>query len=316
MADKKIIAVVGATGAQGGGLVRAILSDKDSPFSVRALTRNVNSDKAKELASMGAEVVQADVDDVESLKQAFTGAYGAFCVTFFWEHFSPEKEGAQVKAMAQAAKAAGLQHVIWSTLEDTRKWIPLSDDRMPTLMDKYKVPHFDAKGESDTVFAEFGVPTTCLLTSFYWDNFIHFGSGPTKGPDGNLVLNMPMGDKMLPGIAVEDIGKSAYGIFQKGSEFIGKTVGIAGEHLTGAEMASAMSQALGQDVSYNAVPFDVFRSLDIPGAADLGNMFQFFHDFEEYFCGARSLDETRTLNPALQTFEAWLAQNGSRIPLG
>jgi len=315
MADKKIIAVVGATGAQGGGLVRAILSDKDSPFSVRALTRNVNSDKAKELASMGAEVVQADVDDVESLKQAFTGAYGAFCVTFFWEHFSPEKEGAQVKAMAQAAKAAGLQHVIWSTLEDTRKWIPLSDDRMPTLMDKYKVPHFDAKGEADKVFEELGVPTTCLLTSFYWDNFIHFGSGPTKGPDGNLVLNMPMGDKMLSGIAVEDIGKSAYGIFQQGSEFIGKTVGLAGEHLTGAEMASAMSQALGQDVSYNAVPFDVFRSLDIPGAADLGNMFQFFHDFDEYFCGVRSLDETRTLNPALQTFEAWLARNGSRIPL-
>ncbi len=316
MADKKIIAVVGATGAQGGGLVRAILSDKDSPFSVRALTRNVNSDKAKELASMGAEVVQADVDDVESLKQAFTGAYGAFCVTFFWEHFSPEKEGAQVKAMAQAAKAAGLQHVIWSTLEDTRKWIPLSDDRMPTLMDKYKVPHFDAKGEADKVFEELGVPTTCLLTSFYWDNFIHFGSGPTKGPDGNLVLNMPMGDKMLPGIAVDDIGKSAYGILRQGSEFIGKTVGIAGEHLTGAEMASAMSKALGQNVSYNAVPFDMFRSLDIPGAADLGNMFQFFHDFEEYFCGVRSLDETRTLNPALQTFEGWLAQNGSRIPLG
>ena len=148
-------------------MVRAILGDKDSQFSVRALTRNANSDKAKELASMGAEVVQADVDDVESLKQAFTGAYGAFCVTFFWEHFSPEKEGAQVKAMAQAAKAAGLQHVIWSTLEDTRKWIPLSDDRMPTLMDKYKVPHFDAKGESDKVFEESGVPTTYLLTSFY-----------------------------------------------------------------------------------------------------------------------------------------------------
>jgi uncharacterized protein YbjT (DUF2867 family) len=315
MTGRKIIAVVGATGAQGGGLVRAILSDKDSPFLVRALTRNVNSDKAKELASMGAEVVQADVDDVESLKQAFAGAYGAFCVTFFWEHFSPEKEGAQVKAMAQAAKAAGLQHVIWSTLEDTRKWIPLSDDRMPTLMDKYKVPHFDAKGEADKVFEELGVPTTWLLTSFYWDNFIYFGMGPKKGPDGKLTFTMPMGDKKLPGMAVEDIGKSAYGIFQKGSEFIGKTVGIAGEHLTGAQMAAALASSLGQEVQYNAVPFDMYRSFDFPGAADLGNMFQFKHDFEEYFCGARSLAETRTLNPALQTFEAWLAQNGSRIPL-
>ena len=124
-----------------------------------------------------------------------------------------------------------------------------------------------------------------------------------------------MGDKKLPGIAVEDIGKSAYGIFQKGSAFIGKTVGIAGEHLTGAQMAAALATTLGQDVQYNAVPFDMYRSFDFPGAADLGNMFQFKHDFEEYFCGARSLDETRTLNPALQTFEAWLTQNGSRIPL-
>jgi len=299
MTDMKIIAVVGATGAQGGGMVRAILGDKDSQFSVRALTRNANSDKAKKLAALGAEVVEADVDDVESLKQAFAGAYGAFCVTFFWEHFSPEKEGAQVKAMAQAAKAAGLQHVIWSTLEDTRKWIPLSDDRMPTLMDKYKVPHFDAKGEADKVFEELGVPTTWLLTSFYWDNFIYFGMGPKKGPDGKLTFTMPMGDKKLPGMAVEDIGKSAYGIFQKGSEFIGKTVGIAGEHLTGAQMAAALASSLGQEVQYNAVPFDMYRSFDFPGAADLGNMFQFKHDFEEYFCGARSLDETRTLNPAL-----------------
>jgi uncharacterized protein YbjT (DUF2867 family) len=316
MTDKKIIAVVGATGAQGGGLVRAIHNDQDSSFTARAITRDASSDKAKALAAIGAEVVEADVNQVGSLKQAFAGAYGAFCVTFFWEHFSPEQEGQQARNMAEAAKAAGLKHVIWSTLEDTRKWIPLSDDRMPTLMDKYKVPHFDAKGESDEVFAELGVPTTNLLTSFYWDNFIYFGSGPAKGPDGKFALNMPMGDKKLPGIAAEDIGKSAYGIFKQGSEWIGKTVGIAGEHLTGVQMASAMSQALGQDVSYNAVPFDVFRALEIPGAADLGNMFQFKHDFESDFVGARNIEATRALNPELQTFESWLAQNGSKIPLG
>jgi uncharacterized protein YbjT (DUF2867 family) len=315
MADKKILAVVGATGAQGGGLVRAVLGDKNSPFSARALTRNVNSDKAKELASMGAEVVQADVDNVESLKKAFAGAYGAFCVTFFWEHFSPEKEGEQVRNMAQAAKDAGVRHAIWSTLEDTRKWVPLTDNRMPTLMDKYKVPHFDAKGEADKVFGELGVPTTYLLTSFYWDNLIYFGMGPKRGPDGKLAFTIPMGDKRLPGIAAEDIGKSAYGIFKKGSELIGKTVGIAGQHLTGAQMAAALTNALGQEVRYNAVPFDVFRSFDFPGADDLGNMFQFKHDFESDFCGARDIQAARRLNPELQTFDTWLAQNGSRIPL-
>ncbi len=117
MAGKKIIAVLGATGAQGGGMMRAILNDPNGGFTARALTRDVNGAKAKELAKLGAEVVAADVDDVGSLKKAFAGAYGAYCVTFFWAHFSPEKEIAEVQSMAAAAKAAGLQHVVWSTLQ-------------------------------------------------------------------------------------------------------------------------------------------------------------------------------------------------------
>jgi uncharacterized protein YbjT (DUF2867 family) len=309
MAAEKIIAVVGATGSQGGGLVRAILNDPKGGFVPRALTRDVNSDKAKELAALGAEVVAADVDDVESMQRAFAGAYGAYCVTFFWDHFSPEGELAQAKAQAQAAKHAGLQHVIWSTLEDTRKWVPLNDNRMPTLMGKYKVPHLDAKGEANHLFTDLGVPTTFLLTSFYWDNFIGFGMGPTRGPDGTLAITMPMGDKKLPGIAAEDIGKCAYGVFQSGREFIGKTVGIAGEHLTGAEMAAAFTRALGQEVRYNDVPPEVYRGFGFPGAEDLGNMFQFKRDFNEMFCGARKLELTRALNPSLQTFDEWLEKN-------
>jgi uncharacterized protein YbjT (DUF2867 family) len=315
MAEKKIIAVLGATGAQGGGLVRAILADPNGGFAVRALTRDVNSEKAKALAQQGAEVVAVDVDNPESLKKAFAGAYGAFCVTFYWAHFSPEKELAEATSMAQAAKQAGLKHVIWSTLEDTRKWVPLDDNRMPTLMDKYKVPHFDAKGEADGVFTSLGMPVTLLLTSFYWDNFIYFGSGPKEGPDGKLVLTLPMDDKKLPGMAAEDIGKCAYGIFKRGGEFIGKKVGIAGEHLSGGEMAAAMSKALGQEVRYNAVTPEQYRSFGFPGAEDLGNMFQFKRDFNEYFCGARNPDFARSLNPELQTFDAWLAKNKNLIPL-
>jgi uncharacterized protein YbjT (DUF2867 family) len=315
MADKKIIAVVGATGAQGGGLVHAIVNDPAGGFVARAITRDANSDKAKKLARVGAEVVVADVDDEASLRRAFEGAYGAYCVTFFWAHFSPEKEMAEVQNMAKAAKAAGVQHVIWSTLEDTRQWVPVSDNRMPTLMGKYKVPHFDAKGESNKVFTSVGVPTTFLLTSFYWDNLIHFGMGPKKGPDGKLAITLPMGDKKLPGIVAEDIGKCAYGIFKKGREFIGKTVGVAGGHLTGAQMAAALTKALGQEVRYNDVPPEVYRGFGFPGAEDLGNMFQFKRDFEQVFCGARNLDVARSLNPALQTFDAWLAKNKGSIPL-
>ncbi len=315
MAQKKVIAVVGATGAQGGGLVRAILSDPTGGFAARAITRDVRSEKARELAKLGAEVVSADVNDVESLKRAFKGAYGAFCVTFFWADMSPENEKSQAANMARAAKDAGVRHAVWSTFEDTRTYIPLADNRMPTLMGKYKVAHFDAKSEANHEFTDLGVPTTFLLTSFYWENLIYFGAGPQRGPDGTLALTYPMGDKKLPGIASEDIGRCVYGIFQRGNEFIGKTVGVAGEHLTGREMAAALSRALGQEVRYNDVPADMYRSFGFPGAEDMGNMFQFKRDFESVYTGARSIDFSRSLNPGLQTFENWLSRNASRIPL-
>jgi uncharacterized protein YbjT (DUF2867 family) len=315
MPDRKIIAVVGATGAQGGGMVRAIQADKSGSFGARAITRNPNSEKAQALRAAGAEVVGADIDKPETLGKAFAGAYGAFCVTNFWEHFSAEREVTQARNMAQAAKAAGLQHVIWSTLEDTRKWVPLEDNRMPTLQGKYKVPHFDGKGEADQLFRDLGVPTTFLLTAFYWENLIYFGMGPQRGPDGTLAITFPMDDKKLPSIGVEDIGKSAYSIFKRGREFINKTVGIAGEHLTGAQMAGALTRALGQEVRYNNVPPEVFRSFGFPSADDIGNMFQFKRDFNEYFCGARNLAFSRSLNPELQTFEQWLAEHKDQIPL-
>ncbi len=315
MASRKIIAVVGATGAQGGGLARAILADTGGEFAVRALTRKVDGEKARALAAAGADVVAADLDDPASVEQAFAGAYGAFCLTNFWEHFSAEKETAQAGTMARAAKAAGLQHVIWSTLEDTRRWVPLSDDRMPTLHGKYKVPHFDGKGEADRAFVEAGNPATMLLTSFYWENLIFFGAGPKRGPDGVLALTYPMGDRKLPGIAVEDIGKCAYAIFRRRREFVDRTVGIAGEHLTGAEMAAALTEALGEEVRYNDVPPEVYRSFDFPGADDMGNMFQFKRDFNEYYTSARSVEFTRSLNPELLTFRQWLAVHAREIPL-
>jgi uncharacterized protein YbjT (DUF2867 family) len=312
---KKIIAVMGATGAQGGGLVRAIQNDRNGEFSARAVTRDVNSDKAKELARLGAEVVAADIDEADSVRRAFHGAYGAYCVTFYWAHLSPEREKAEAKTMAEAAKTAGLQHVIWSTLEDSRKWIPLSDDRMPTLMGQYKVPHFDAKGESDKYFSDAGVPVTFSRAAFYWENFIFFGLGPKKGPDGVLALTLPLDGSKLPGIASEDIGKCVYGVFRKGREYVGKTIGLASEQLTGTQMAAAMTKALGQEVRYNGVTPAVFRGFGFPGADDVGNMFQFQSDFERDFLALRDPALSRALNPDLQTFDQWLAHNARRIPL-
>ena len=314
MSDEKIIAIVGATGAQGGGLARAILDDPAGGFAVRALTRKPESEKARALAERGADVVVADLDDADGLARAFHGAWGAYCVTNFWEHFSPEKELAQAANMARAAREAGLRHVIWSTLEDTRRWVPLEDDRMPTLMGSWKVPHFDAKGEANHFFADAGVPTTYLLTSFYWDNFIYFGLEPKRGADGVLAITLPMGRAALSGIAAEDIGRCAYGIFRRGEEMVGRTVGIAGGHLTGDEMAAAMSRALGEEVRYAEVTPEAFRGFGFPGAEDLGNMFQFKRDFNDYYVGARNVEEARALNPALQSFDEWLDRNRERIP--
>lgn len=315
MAEKKIITVFGATGAQGGGLARAILQDPNSEFTVRAVTRAVHSEKAKELAAMGAEIVEADLDDKASIKKALEGAHGAFFVTFFWAHFSPEKERIHAQYMAEAAKEAGVKHVIWSTLEDTRKWVPLDDNRMPTLQGQYKVPHFDGKGESNKFFTEAGVPTTFMLASFYWENLIHFGMGPKKGPDGKLAITFPMGKEKMAGIASGDIGKCAYGIFKKGPETIGKTIGIAGDQITCDEMAATLSKTIGQEVRYNEVAPEVFRSFGFPGAEDVGNMFQFYRDFADVCNKTRDVNYSKELNPALQSFDSWAAQNAKQIPL-
>jgi uncharacterized protein YbjT (DUF2867 family) len=314
--SKKRIAVIGATGQQGGGLVEAMLDDPAGTFTPRGVTRDPEGERARELTARGAEMVQADLDDVDSLEAAFDGCHGAFCVTNFWEHFSPEKEMAQAQNLVEAARRTGVSHVVWSTLEDTRERVPLDDDRMPTLMERYKVPHLDSKGASDRFFTEAGVPTTFLVTSFYWDNLIHFGMHPQRGEDGVLAFMVPMGDRPLAGIAAEDIGRCALGIFRAGPEMAGRRVGIAGEHLTGAEMAEALSETFGEPVRHVSIPFEAYRGLGFPGADDLGNMFQFFHDFAEEVLEARPVEASRDLNPELLTFREWLAKHGGRIPRG
>jgi uncharacterized protein YbjT (DUF2867 family) len=254
--------------------VRGILADRDGPFKARAITRKPDSDKAQALAALAWKWLPATPTTRRASSAPLPGAHGVFCVTSFWEHFSTEREGAQAAALARATRKAGVRHVVWSTLEDTRKWFPLDDARLPTLQGKYKVPHFDAKGEADRVFAEEGAPTSYLLASFYWENFIYFGMGPREA-GGDLVLALPLGGVKLPGIAAEDIGQCAYGVFRRGESAVGQRFGVAGEVLSGPEMAAKMGRALRRNVRFEDVPFDVYRGLGFPGADDLGNMFQF-----------------------------------------
>ena len=289
----------------------------------RAITRKANSDAAKALAKLGAEVVEADLNDEASLLRVFKNAYGVFLVTNFWVERTAKEEQAQTRADmelaqarkgARAAKAAGVHHVIWSTLEDTRKHFPLSDQRMPTLDGKYKVPHFDAKAEANALFTSAGVPTTFLQTTFYYEAFIR-GLGPTRDKDGKLVLTLPMADAKLAAIAAEDIGRTALGIFRRGDRFIGKTVSIAGEHLTGSEFAKAFSKAFGEEVAYRPYTHDQFRSFPVPFAVEIANMFQYYVEAADAFTGARDLKLVRELNPQLQSFETWLAVHKDAIQI-
>jgi uncharacterized protein YbjT (DUF2867 family) len=312
----KIIAVTGATGAQGGGLVRAILDDPEGGFVPRAITRHPESDVARGLAARGVEVVQADLDDEASLARAFEGAHGAFCVTNFWEHFSPEREIRQGANLARAARSAGVAHAIWSTLEDVRSFVPVSDQHIPTLEGGYKVPHMDAKAEVNEFFRRAGVPTTYLYTSFYWDNMISFGMGPVRDEDGKLAITFPLADAKLPSIAAGDIGACAYGVFRDGERWIGQSVGIAGAHLSGADMASGLASALGEEVRYDVVTPEMYRAMGFPGAEELANMFQFNAEFAREYRAARDLETSRRLNPNLSSFDRWLKINAQRIPLG
>ena len=205
---------------------------------------------------------------------------------------------------------------MWSTLEDTRRWMKLDDPRMPTLMGRYKVPHFDAKGEADQTWRDSGVPTTFLLTSFYWDNLITSAWARSERRTANSISCC----RWASASCLESPPRTSAAARTASSGAVrnspARTVGISGGHLTGKEMAASLTRALGQEVRYQAVTPAAYRGFGFPGADDLGNMFQFNHDFSDDFCAARSVEFSRSLNPALQSFDAWLAANAKRIPIG
>lgn len=319
MADPKVIAVVGATGAQGGGLARAILDDPDGGFACRALTRNPASRPARALAERGAEVVQADLDDQDSVTRALAGAYGAYCMTNFFEHFNPDRELEQAANQARAAAAAGIHHAVWSTSEDSRTWVGPDDGRLPSS-GRYKVPHWDAKAQANQLFTDSGVPTTFLLLSMFWENLLTPGAPhmPQRGQDGVLAITLPAGQAKLPGIAAEDIGRCAYGVFQAPQASIGATLGLAAEHLTAGQLAAGLSDVLGEEVRYTDIPLEALRAAPVPGVDAVANMFQIITESNAPYCAHYEPSVAASLNPRLQTYPQWLAANTARlkVPVG
>lgn len=307
MTAQTVIAVVGATGKQGGGLARAILDDPGGGFTCRALTRDPSSPAARVLADRGAEVVRADLDDEDSLAEAFAGAHGAFCMTNFFEHFDPDRELAQAGNLARAAKTAGVRHAIWSTAEGSRDW-GVDTEQLPTL-GRYKVPHWEAKADGDQHFVDSGVPTTFLHLPMFWENVVTPGAPqmPRRAADGVLTLVLPTGNARLPGIAAEDVGRCAYGVFQQGSSSAGTTAALASEHLSGVQLAAGLSEAMGEQVRFQELPLDALRAAPVPGVDAVANMFQIMIADNDRYCARWDVDATRALNPRLQSFGQWLA---------
>ncbi|MFD5572278.1 NmrA/HSCARG family protein [Streptomyces cadmiisoli] len=320
MESKKVIAVVGATGKQGGGLVDAVLTDPDSPFVVRALTRDASSRAAKEMAARGVEVVEADLDSEISLVQAFAGAHGVFVVTDFWSPLTPEQEAVRPRTIrefeqatnaARAAKAAGVSHVVWSTLEDTRPHFERTGDAVPRVMGGYTAPHFDVKASADAVFAELQVPTTFLRLPFFYET-VFLGMGPVRNERGELILSIPIADRKMTVIGAQDIGRTVHRIFKAADHWIGETVSIAAEHVTGAELAAMLSAAIGEKVTYQPFSWPEFRGLDVPHAIAVSNGLQFLAERPED-TEIRDIELTHNLNPELESYEAWIGRHGAAL---
>jgi len=256
--DRKTIAVFGATGHQGGGVVRALQAD--GRFKVRALTR----DPARH-GDLAEEIVAADLDRPESLKAALEGADGVFLVTNFWEEGTGEV--AQATAAVRAARDAGVEHFIWSTLPDAEA---ISGG-------KFHVPHFTDKAKVDRVVAEAGFERYhFVIAPFFYQNLIG-AMGPQKQADGSLGWTLPI-DPDVRAIHMGDIGElgtivaGAFAHPDRAGN--GAHLPLVGEYMSFNEIIATLDQ-LGYDLAFNQVPGEVFANF-FPGAGELAEMFGFF----------------------------------------
>ena len=285
------ILVTGATGAQGGGVVRHLLTRKR--FAVRALTRNPRSERARELAAAGVEVVRGDLADPATLGPALAGCHGVFGVTNFWEHFEGEYEHG--KNLVEAVAAAGIRHFVFSTL-------PHVNAITGGLLD---VPHFDIKGRLEEMTVSLGIPATFVHVAFYYENFIYF-LPPRRQEDGSFAFGFPQGETRLAAVSVEDVGGIVAVIFERREDFLGRTVGVVGDDRAPAAYAADMTRVLGCDVCYAHVPREVFAALPFRGAEDVANMFEY--NRTRLPNRARDMAESRQLYPDMQSFEQWLTR--------
>ncbi len=297
MADKPIILVTGATGSQGGSVAHFL--SKSGKFSVRALTRDTHSKKAAALTAEGAEVVEGNLDDKDSLVKAMKNCYGVFGVTNFWEHF--DKEAQHGRNLTDAVKESSIEHFVLSTLPPVNK---ISGGELSS-------PHFDIKAEFEDYAKSLNLNITFTHIAFYYDNFINFFP-LKKGEDGNFHFGFPQGENIkLGGVAAGDTGGVISAIFENKDQYLGKTIRIVGDALYPQDYAKVMSEILGVKVIFDYIDRKTFSGFGFPGAADIADMFEFYTQFipDEQ----KAIDESKKLFPAIKNFETWLTENKSRF---
>ncbi|KAL1714152.1 hypothetical protein EV715DRAFT_210161 [Schizophyllum commune] len=305
--SKRILTILGATGKQGGSVVNSILGDAaaSSKFSVRAVTRDVTKDSARALAAKGAEVVSADLNDKNSLREAFRGAHGVFGVTNFWDTLSGDKEVAQGKNIADACKEENVQHLVWSSLLNVNK---LTNGVLS------QVHHFDSKAAVEEYIRELGIPASFFLPGFYMSNIP--GQNLRAGQNGKWQFAMPMPeDAPIPLFAAErDTGKFVKAMFLKREEVLGKRVYGATGYTTPLEILDAFKKiypAAGKDVAFQRLPNEAFKgilaSMGLPEPIQeemLQNM-QLVYEFGYY--GGEKLDWSKSLvDEPLTTWEEYI----------
>nr|BAB28172.1 unnamed protein product [Mus musculus] len=238
MADRKLVVVFGATGAQGGSVARALL--EDGTFRIRVVTRNPEQRAAKELKQQGAEVVRGDQDDAASMELALAGAHATFIVTNYWETCSQDREVQQGKLLADLAKRLGLHYVVYSGLENIRK----------LTAGKLAAGHFDGKGEVEEYFRDIGVPMTSVRLPCYFENLLSYFL-PQKAADGkSFLLDMPMGDVPMDGMSVSDLGPVVLSLLKKPEEYVGQNIGLSTCRHTAEEYAALLSKHTGKAVHH------------------------------------------------------------------
>ncbi len=291
--NKKLIAVVGATGQQGGPVVRALQAGNQ--FKVRALTRNPA--KHHELAD---EVIQADLNRPESLKPAFAGAHGVFLVTNFAELGTDELK--QATAAVYAAKDAGVKHFIWSTLPDVEA---ISGG-------KFHVPHCTGKANVDRIVKEAGIANhTFVIAPFYYQNLTGV-LAPQKQPDGSAIWALPL-DPTVRSIHMGDItelGSLVAGAFAHPDlAGHGEYLPLVGDFMSFDNIIDTLNRR-GHNISFNQVPKDVFAGF-FPGAAEIAEMFSYFQ--AHTYLGSDSRDQIALANKVAgrqpTKFSAWARVN-------